>query len=423
MSQLQHQKTVASSSNTNDYLPNYEKESEPNVEETRTISKIWSKPDKLLIGKVLKDESRNVSRTEAARHLRNPDAVCLYRFSSNYDGVKCTGYVYGGVCLYHWQQMGISFTNANYMVLDDLDTGASRAIVDQITPYFISPHGKEYCGIAPIIRSIRREDWCSDKNQLVSLISPTYMATSREEATAMAKGLLTLVFANNPDITTIRNSWLDTQKQLIRTLDPNNIYQLIIQKENGESTIDIVKLDDLSIFDSPILLAIPSSALMSANGKSIFSNPANITMIQTAPPRTIGVFTIIGPVLYAPLPKRVLEDIGKKQGDNRIKQNRQHVMVFAKLAGKTESSKPTLLPLQLSQNSVYIMNISESRSFDSKYWESLDCDTLNLNNGRHSDNIVTSSNKRTTNDENIDEMEQEEPSSHKTFSQNTLVGL
>lgn len=325
----------------------------------------WEKKDKFSIGNVLKDETRNVDKIDI---VKNSESFCEYRFASNYGGRRCNGLLCNGICQHHWQQMGLSYIPLTFRVLTDLETGASRHVKDQITPYFISTHGLGYHPVAPLVRSIRKNDWCRDKDQVVSLVSSAFtLASSKEEATAMARGLLTLIFGESPDVITIRNSWLETQKKLTRLLDPKNIYQLAIQVSPNNLYNRIVRLDELSIYDTPFLLGIPCST--SGKGEMSFVNAGNVTLLQTIPPKTMGTFAIVGPIVYAPL-----SEIEEKQSENKL--NRQHLMVYSKLSGATPSSKSTITTLKLSQNSVFIVNVPENKWFSKDYWERLGCDSL-----------------------------------------------
>lgn len=344
--------------------------------------KYWDLVDETSIGKLLAKEDRNIDRCDIFKRTKNIEAICLYRFASNYGGGKCNGLIYGGICLYHWQQTGVSFINVNSMVLDNVENGSSRMVTDRIVPYFINTHGKGTHCMAPIVRSIRYVDWCTDKEKLVSLISSAYtLVSNREEAAAMAKGLLTIVFGNSPDILTIRNSWLETQKQLARILDPNNAYQLVIQEE--PDIVELPRTDDLSIYDSPMLLAFPASSVESKISRRVFANPANITMIQYVSKtenKTLGVFAIVGPVVYAPILKRLPVDDGanRRTSDDRYRKDlifKQHLLVYATLSGITSTPKSALVPIKLSQSSVYVINISESKPFSNEYWDNLKCNS------------------------------------------------
>lgn len=342
--------------------------------------KYWDANEENCIGKILRGESRGVDRAEISKLLKNSEAICLYRFASNYGGKKCRGVVFGGICLHHWNQMGLSFTPLNGEVLDNVETGTSRTIVNHIAPYFMTVHGVGQFCIAPIVRSLRYADWCTDKDKLASLVSSTYTLTSsKEEAAAMSRGLLTLIFGHSPDILTIRSSWLGIQKQLARTLDPYNTYQLIIDDDTID--VEMIKSDLLSIYDSPMLLALPAASLMISNREASLSDKGNITMIQSAGSKMIGTFAIVGPIAKAPSLKRVFEDTDKKTEKFQMDPfPKQHLLTASSLGGVTLSPKQTLIPMRLSQSTVYVMNISENKSFSNEYWDSMGCNALTPGN-------------------------------------------
>lgn len=49
----------------------------------------------------------------------------------------------------------------------------------------------------------------------------------------------------------------------------------------------------------------------------------------------------------------------------------QHLMVYVKLAGTTSSPRNTIFPMPLSNNELYILNISKSKQFTHQDWDSM----------------------------------------------------
>lgn len=345
-------------------------------EEKTVVCPYWDNIDDHNIGVLLKEESRGVTRNEIIKRMKNLEAICLYRFASNCGGNRCNGIVYGGICSHHWQQMGIAFNRINCNVLDNVETGSSRPLVDKLTPYYINVHGTGVHSMGPIVRSLRYADMCKDRDKLASIVSSTYeLASTPEEAAAMAKGLLTFVFGQKPEIITIRNSWLDIQKQLARTLDPNHVCEFI----QGSGNVKTINIDNLSIYDSPMFLAMPfSSVRHNISDNKVFAVPGTIAMLQWIElSRTIGIFGIVGPIVYAPNIKHGYDNDGSC--DRYIKNDptpRQYWMVPASIAGYTTSTKQTLIPLNLAQSTVYVMNIPENKVFDDRYWSGLKCSSF-----------------------------------------------
>lgn len=327
----------------------------------------WDKVNDYSLETLLQGLTRNLNFTEIEQELKNnDDAICMYRFASNYNGGMCKGYLISGICLYHWHNLGISFIEVSTRVLDNVNTGSSRIITNRLTPYFINTHGIGSKIMAPIARSIRREDWINHKDALVSLLSVCYtQAFNADEATAMAKGFLTLIFGTDPEIITLRNVWISKQKTLARAMDPTNIYQIIIQEELKEAITHIVRIDDLSIFDTPFLLSLNASTFCHSDRTTNFSNPATVSMFQLED-KNIGVFSIVGPIVYAPVFKNQY-----KQKNDSSTLIQQHLITYANIAGVTSTSKCNMFPMVLSSNELFLINIPKSKPFSNDYWSKM----------------------------------------------------
>lgn len=325
----------------------------------------WNEVNEYDVNILLQGSSRNLNFSEIKNELKNSDdAICLYRFASNYGGGICKGYLISGICLFHWHNLGISFTYLSARILDNVNSGSSRIVTNRLTPFFTNTHGKGNIIISPIAKSILRNDWVTKRNTLVSLLSACYtLAYSQDEATAMAKGLLTLIFGTDSEIITLRNVWVTKQKILARALDPNNVYQFIIQ-DNTDVNTEMIKIDDLSIYDTPLILTLNASTVILGDRTTNLANPANVSMFQIKE-KNIGVFSIVGPIIYAP----ILKNQHKEKSDSSLMQ--QHVITYANIAGATLTTKHVIFPMTLSNNEVFLINIPKSKPFSNNYWSTM----------------------------------------------------
>lgn len=382
----------------------YEQSEENNMDITTNEQKntFWDTVHEYQVDTLLKSTARNVEMTEIIHELqKNTDTICLYRFASNYNGAPCKGHVISGICLYHWHNLGISFIYLSARVLDNFETGSNRVVTNRFTPFFTNTHGKGNIIISPIIRSIRYKHWNENKNKLASLISACYtLAFSQDEAIAMAKGLLTLIFGNTSEIITLRNLWLTKQQILTRALDPNNIYQFINQ-ESVETTTTMLKIDQLSIFDTPLILTLNVSTIVLGDRTTNLANPANISMFQISGDKSIGVFSIVGPIIYAPISKNQYREINVN--DPMLAQ--QHMITYANIAGATWTPRNTIFPMTLSTNQVYLLNISNSKQFTNEYWDTIGNVQPSFNS---ISSIAKSINETNQNEESNNEDEQSE---------------
>lgn len=355
----------------NNFVRGYNFDNDDNEDNMSTLSSndqrfpFWDEVNEFDVNILLQGSTRNLSFNEIKQELKNSeDAICLYRFASNYGGGICKGYLISGICLFHWHNLGISFTYLNARVLDNVNSGSSRVVTNRLTPFFTNTHGKGNVIISPIAKSILRNDWITRRDKLVSLLSACYtLAYSHDEATAMAKGLLTLIFGTDSEIITLRNVWVTKQKTLARALDPNNIYQFIIQ-DDTKTTTELVKIDDLTIYDTPLLLTLNASTVILGDRTTNLSNPANVSMFQIIE-KKIGVFSIVGPIIYAP----VLKNQHKEKAESSLIQ--QHIITYANIAGATSTTKHVIFPMALSNNEVFLINIPKSKPFSNNYWSTM----------------------------------------------------
>lgn len=329
----------------------------------------WERDQSYTIKKMLKGLNRKVKLPEVLKELKEEkdtlSAICLYRFASNFNGGTCKGYVVGGVCLYHWQNMGIGFMTTNANVLDNIEDGSSRTVRNRLTPYILSTYGKGVFVIAPLIRSIKFANANTNLEQLFSALNQCFtVALNGDEANAMAKGLMLLLFSEKRAAALIRDMWIEQQKHLCKVVDPRNIYQLMVQ-ESEASKLQLCYADDFSIFDSPMLLTLGvSTSIRDQDGHNV-TDYANIGIIQVNRKVPMGVFALVGPIIYSPI-------INKDTQNAMMEMSiipQQHLFVVPKLLGVTLSPDQTACTLELSTVEQYMVNVQHNKQLTSEQWE------------------------------------------------------
>lgn len=362
----------------------------------KRILKLWGPGDKSSVSKVLYNEMRNIDCSEIQKRI-SKECICLYRFSEYFGGAKCKGTVINGICALHWNNMGIHIIDTSGRVIENPDEGSSIVFRDVPKPIFNNVHRKGQHSICPIVRSIPKLT-TANKDTIFNYMvkSYEYIAPKQKEAEAMAKALFYMVFGEKSFIIIARERWESNQKNLIRLIDPKNVYNVIVQHNkqskmpsdiNTTSSIINITIDDLSIFDTPFILTIPTASVMcnKINGSGnhnnyTIANPANISMFHLSA-ENIATFAIAGPICYAPyleVKQKTTSNIASSSVHNKSSSSllssdkvhgslkysscnintettKQHCVVYALLGGISTYPKKTIIQQKLADNDTLVI--------------------------------------------------------------------
>lgn len=348
-------------SNVNDYE---QEESESNTETRLAIKpKIWKENEINSLETLMKYQSRNITIDELIKENKGVEenAICLYRFASNCSGEPCKNPVISGICLLHWNNLGVGFINMHGNTIKNSETGATTYIDGKITPIFLTTHPTKNIIVSPIIGSIRPSMIKKGEADFVNTVETCYTLAKDDEAKAMAVGLYHMLYDDNTDVSTIRKIWIDKQIQQCRVLDTQSRYQLLLQ-DTIQKTTDVatITVNDMNIFDTPFLLAIPPSSVLVNEGKTALCNVSNFTMFQSKQYNGIGTFSIVGCIPQAPFNSHKSQQNIKKTFDNIPK---QHTVIPVKLTGIATDFRETIILSELAKSEIYVINVSTTEPF------------------------------------------------------------
>lgn len=274
---------------------------------------------------------------------------CLFYFAQTFDGKKCNSFIANGICEYHWKCLNIMFVVMNNLVLENVEKGTYEPRTE-LRPVFYTPVGDQLKVMFPIIGS------CKNETTVQVLLHSLFTSINPyNQGSAMARGLISMIFSQSPKAAVVRTSWINAQTMLFSQYDTSDTILCAMTNDGTPQAVSIN--DEFTIFDTPLLLSlqvatklVPGCPMASAANVSLVYfklNDEHVTRSGVILPdnsvvtnNLVGIYVCKGPILFAPNKKDFVHGYLKTG----------FYSVAPKLAGATQSDK----------FKIYISNINKA---------------------------------------------------------------